>query len=203
MSKNKPKRESGYAADILSDLDDYLSALVEEPEQKPTEPPKDLGNTCSECRVGSSPAIHAASSGHTGCLKEILGKIDKQELVAERSENGATVAHIAARRGDLQCLRMVLSVDNSLCTIGDVRGATPLHVCAHHGFADCLVCLLDSEGSANQPDADGATPIHFAAAAGHMNCLRVLLENGRGDPNAQTQSGETPGIVYKILWDSL
>ncbi len=190
------RNSTNLTVDVLCDLDDYLASLAEEPEEEVEddvfEPSPDAEDACPSCRVNSSPLICAATSGHSGCLKVILSK-GNCDLASERSENGATLAHILARKNEIECLRIVIAADYSLCTVGDARGATPLHVCAHHGHADCLVCLIDNGGSANQKDFDGATPVHFAAASGHLNCLKMLLERGKGDPNPQTKSGETPG----------
>ena len=54
--------------------------------------------------------------------------------------------------------------------------------------------VLESGAEASLGDFDGATPVHFAAASGHLECLKKLVEKGNGDPNAQTESGETPGM---------
>lgn len=203
MSQSRP---SSNPVDVLDDLDSYLACLTDgqdnddsESTSSQEEDERNLGDACTECRASDSPLILAVTSGHNGCVREILSARDSLYLGSMLSENGATLAHLAARRGDLECLRAIVTADDSLCTIGDIRGATPLHVCAYHGYNDCLECLLDSGGSADQKDFDGATPIHFAASSGHIQCLKVLLEKGNGDPNAQTLSGETPGIFYHLI----
>ena len=198
MSQGRP---FSNPVDVLDDLDSYLACLTEGQDKEDRESitsqeedERNLGDACTECRASDSPLILAVTSGHKGCIREILSVRDSLKLGSELSENGATLAHLAARRGDLECLRVIVTADDSLCTTGDVRGATPLHVCAYHGYNDCLDCLLDNGGSADQKDFDGATPIHFAASSGHFECLKVLLKKGKGNPNAQTLSGETPGI---------
>jgi ankyrin repeat protein len=206
MAKARPSIASNPAlkgaAEVLNDLDTFLSGVGDEEEEKVQESDEitlDFGDTCPECRAGTSPMILAVKNGHTGCLKELLERnLDEIDLISVLSENGATLAHIAARKGDLEALKAVISADVSLCEVGDIRGATPLHVCAYHGRLDCLSCLLESGAEANLGDFDGATPVHFAAASGHLECLKKLVERGNGDPNAQTESGETPGIFLKI-----
>lgn len=207
MSKSRP---SSNPVDVLDDLDSYLACLAEDQDDQETESDssqteedaQDLGDACTECRASDSPLILATTSGHKGCLREILNARDSLKLDSVLSENGATLAHIAARRGDLECLRLVVTADSGLCTTGDIRGATPLHVCAYHGYLDCLVCLLDKGGVADQKDYDGATPLHFAASSGHLECLKALLDKGNGSLNAQTLSGETPG-TYLIVYLSI
>lgn len=202
MAKVRPSIASNPAlkgaAEVLNDLDTFLSGVGGEEEEKGQELDEialDFGDACTECRVGTSPMILSITSGHTGCFKELLERnLDEIDLTSVLSENGATLAHIAARKGDLESLKAIISAEVSLCEVGDIRGATPLHVCAYHGRLDCLSCLLESGAEASLGDFDGATPVHFAAASGHLECLKKLVEKGNGDPNAQTESGETPGM---------
>ena len=205
MAKVRPSLASNPAlkgaAEVLNELDTFLSGIGDEEEGKGQETDEitlDFGDACAECRAGTSPMILAVTSGHTECLKEMLdGNLDELDLTYVLSENGATLAHIAARKGDLEALKAVVTAEQSLCEVGDIRGATPLHVCAYHGHLDCLSCLLESGAEANLGDFDGATPVHFAAASGHLECLKKLVEKGNGDPNTQTESGETPGKMVR------
>ena len=183
---------------VLEDLDTYLARVSEEEEEDAEEGETaneevNLGDACAECRANACPLMGAVTSGHKGCLKEMLSVRGELDLSTVRSENGATLAHIAARKGDLETLQMLVGAEPSLCEIGDVRGATPLHVCAYHGHLDCLSSLLTNGAQADQKDSDGATPVHFASASGHLHCLKELINRGKGNPNEQTQSGETPG----------
>ena len=201
MAKVRPSLASNPAlrgaSEVLDDLDTFLSDVGGDEDDKShyaDDIPLELGNACAECRAGTSPLILAVTSGHINCLKEMLkNSIDHLDLAAVVSENGATLAHIAARNGDTETLKAVITAEQALCEVGDIRGATPLHVCAYHGHLDCLTCLLDGGADANLGDFDGATPAHFASASGHLECLKKLIDVGRGDPNAQTESGETPG----------
>ena len=198
MAKVRPSLSSNPAlrgaSEVLDDLDTFLSDIAEDEEgQEGDELSIEPGNACAECRGGTSPLVLAVTSGHSYCLREILKHSAELDLISVLSENGATLAHIAARRGDLDALKTVLTAEPSLCTVGDIRGATPLHVCAYHGHVDCLSCLLEAGADANLGDFDGATPVHFAAASGHLECLKKLVDKGKGDPNVQTESGETPG----------
>ena len=203
MAKVRPSLSSNPAlrgaTEVLNDLDSFLSDIAEDEEgQEEDELSIEPGNACAECLAGTSPLILAVTSGHSYCLREILKHSAEIDLTSVLSENGATLAHIAARKGDLDTLKTILTAERSLCTVGDIRGATPLHVCAYHGHVDCLSCLLEAGADANLGDFDGATPVHFAAASGHMECLKELVDKGKGDPNVQTESGETPGKLNMV-----
>lgn len=188
--------------DILEDLDSFLARVSDEEKENDEEELErpELGYACKDCRNALSPVMAATLNTHRGCLKEILEAQGRSvSLSVYRSESGATVAHHAARRGDLETLQLLLGADQSLCKAGDVRGATPLHVCAYHGQLECLSCLLEKDAWADQKDFDGATAVHFAAASGHLDCLKELVLRGKGNPNEQTQSGETPGMSVRLL----
>lgn len=184
---------------VLEDLDAFLEEEEDECRSEGHEdiedaiPKLDLGGSCVECRRASSPLVAAVSSGHRGCLQELLSTQFCLDLHSVRVDNDATLGHIAARKGELECLRLLLEADQSLCEVGNSKGATPLHVCAYHGHVDCVRCLLSEGRCGLARDQDGATAIHFAAASGHTECLRVLIEEAGGDPNEQTNGGETPG----------
>ena len=189
-------------AAILDDLDSFLAHVGSDDDadlhwsdsSEEESEGEDFGDACAKCTAGFPPVLRAVTSGHTGCLKEILRVSGDMKLRDVLTENGATLAHVATRRGDLEALQAVVEADSFLCRTGDVHGATPLHVCAYHGRLECLSLLLAAGGDPSQRDFDGATPVHFAAASGHQSCLKALVEEGKGDPNQQTNSGETPGI---------
>ncbi len=178
--------------DALEDLDTYLGEVFSADEEEE----EGVRGLCSECCVSPTPLVSATNSGHTECLTKMLAAQASQRLPLSsvRCENDATLSHLAARRGDREMLKLLLSAEPSLGTTGDVRGATPLHVSAYHGYTDCLAYLLENGSRANHGDQDGATAVHFAAASGHIGCLKELVKKGDGDANAQTNTGETPGI---------
>lgn len=179
--------------EVLDDLNFFLDQLSEGEEDEDKEERLYVGDACHECRVNRCPAMSALLSRHGGCLKEIMQANDAENISAIRSGNGATLAHIAAREGDTEALKLLLKNDASLGKVGDIRGATPLHVCAYHGHEDGLVSLLDAGAEVDQPDFDGATAVHFAAASGHLESLKLLVQRGGGNVNARSTSGETPG----------
>ena len=181
---------------VLGDLDSFLDRLSEGEEDEEEEDGVRLlvGEACHECRVEPCPAMAALHAGHGGCLREILRANDEETILGVRSGGGtATLAHVAARRGDTEALGVILAKASPLAREGDERGATPLHVCAYHGHDEALVSLLEAGGDADQPDSDGATPVHFAAASGHLDSLKALVERGGGKVNVRSNSGETPG----------
>ena len=194
--------------EVLDDLDSFLDLVSEGEDEGRGENDGEgtlfyAGDACHKCRVTGCPPMTALLAGHVGCLREILSANDEDTLSSVRSGNGATLAHVAARKGDAEALKLVLECTSGLVKVGDVRGATPLHVCAYHGHEEGLSSLLEAGAEADQPDLDGATAVHFAAASGHLQSLKILVERGGGDANARCSGGETPGTLCVCVCASL
>jgi ankyrin repeat protein len=75
----------------------------------------------------------------------------------------------AARVGDLQQLRDVLTVDN----VNDVdRGWTALHWAASYGHDECVKFCIEMGANVNARTNVGWTPLHFASFQEHVNVVR-------------------------------
>ena len=149
---------------------------------------------CFECSSATNVLLESVSNDHTECLRHVLNLRPDIDLHSPQLSNGVALPHVAARKGSIATLKILLEWDPSLALIKDYKGTTPLHVSAYHNRLDSVKYLLyNSDSSANAKDSDGATPVHFAAASGNLECLKELCETGKGDINATTNSGETPG----------
>ena len=153
-----------------------------------------IGNCCIACSQKSNSILQAVSAGHVHCLRTLLecGPSPTVDMLYQYGAEG-TLAHIAARNGWLDVLKILLNANQSYLGAVNERGATPLHTCASFGHVGCLRYLLKLGSSASARENDGATAVHLAAVAGHLDCLKVLVEVGRADTNVTNNSGETPG----------
>ncbi len=149
------------------------------------------GDYCRACVQSSDPLFNAVSTGHVSCLRTLLARRDL-DLLCQYGAEG-TLAHIAARNGWLDVLKLLVSANKSYMATVNERGATLLHTCASFGHVACLKYLLKQGSSATARENDGATAVHLAAVAGHLDCLRALVEDGRAETNVTTNNGETPG----------
>lgn len=156
---------------------------------------------CTACAASSNPLLEAVNFDHLNCLKVILQHQPELDLFAPLLTIGVTITHVAARRGCLEVLQILLEHDPSLAMARDYKGATPLHISSRHGQLLCLrYLLLNTDTSANVKDSDGATPVHFAAISGSLDCLKELCMTGKGNVDCTTISGETPGMMYSVLY---
>jgi ankyrin repeat protein len=82
----------------------------------------------------------------------------------------------AARSGDLQQLRVALTVGN--VNDGDFDGWTALHYAARDGHDECVKFCIEMGASVNARTNDGWTPLHFASWERDTNVVRALLDAG-------------------------
>ena len=181
----------------LKQLNSYLPSVPEDDGNSSLRSPGRVSTDdfcCTACSFASKPINQAVITNHVHCLKKLIRCTPNSIDISSKSNKGTTLVHIAARHGSLDVLKVLVETDRSLIRTLDYKGATPLHACAYYGNVACLRYLLQIGSSATMKDNDGATAVHFAAVSGHLDCLKELIETGRGDSNAKTNSGETPGM---------
>jgi ankyrin repeat protein len=117
----------------------------------------------------------------------LLGITDELLLTAETKPPSVFTA---ARRGDLQILKELVSEEN--LDQKDSRGLTSLWIAAAYGKTNIVDFLL-SKGADLKVKAQisGLTPLHIAALNGQKDVVELLLAKGV-DINARTTAGETP-----------
>lgn len=200
---NRQHRLSSRAADALDDLDSYLARVSHDDSDTDsldsdlnihsTISLRDLSDVCNKCKSVTFSITSAILLNHRKCLECLLGSLANLSNCEVSAEDGTTPIHVAAKRGNREFLELLITKDKSLAETKDTRGATATHVLCYNGHHKCLPWILKNGGSAAHKDVDGATPAHYAAASGNLECLKELIQTGKGDPNAQTYSGETPG----------
>lgn len=103
---------------------------------------------------------------------------------------GDGAIHIAARNGDLDCLRLLLKKSPDLLTAQGSKHRFPVHFAADSPKPDALKLLLAQGADPNAKANDDWTPLHAAAQAGHLANIRVLLNHC--PPDAPSTAGVTP-----------
>jgi ankyrin repeat protein len=100
---------------------------------------------------------------------------------------------IASEDGDLQQLRVALTVNN----VNDVDedDFTALHFAAFSGRVDCVKLCIKMGANVNARTGWGLTPLHCASLDGRTNIVRLLLEWVRVD--AAGEDGRTP--LYRAI----
>ena len=108
-----------------------------------------------------------------------------EACVSIKDYKNVTSLHRAARKGDVNSMRLLLNHVKQTSDLNTQRydGRTPLHLAlmnrlAHPAATDELVALLlDAGASAVAPDDHNETPLHIAARSGSVTTIRLLLRH--------------------------
>ncbi|KAH8878003.1 Alpha-latrocrustotoxin-Lt1a [Schistosoma japonicum] len=122
---------------------------------------------------GFAPIHTAANSGSFELINICLQH--KPDILV-KDNNGQTVLHYAALRGDLECIKLIIEnikpeEQFTLIHCSNDKEETCLHIAAKHNF-------VNMGAQINQPDVNGYTPIMSAAIKGSVNTCNYLLNNG-------------------------
>lgn len=94
-----------------------------------------------------------------------------------RDAKGEQLSHLAASKGHVDILKLLVSRDVDLLSY-DASGRTPMHHAALHGCLNCLAFLVEHDLDITLTDSKGAMPLHLAAARNHVNCVRFIVQQG-------------------------
>ncbi|HUS09163.1 MAG TPA: ankyrin repeat domain-containing protein [Pyrinomonadaceae bacterium] len=86
----------------------------------------------------------------------------------------------AARAGNADTVRSLLSSPNVDVNGVDENGNTPLIEAARFGHDEVVTALLIAKADVNSKNDEGKTALMLAAEAGHDETVRVLTQAGAG-----------------------
>jgi ankyrin repeat protein len=105
-----------------------------------------------------------------------------------------TSLHLAARTGQLDIVKFLLSKNASLHAVSSVD-YDALKYAAVGGFVAVASTLLDSGAARDTPSAtDGNTALHLAAVYGHANVVQLLMRGAKGE-NHPVHMANTSGLT--------
>ncbi len=99
--------------------------------------------------------------------------------------------HDAAKGGDLERVKTLISGNPNLVSSKDTDGATPLHWAAFFGHKAVAELLLSHSADINAKTGDGTTPLHWAAREDAKDVAELLIAN-KADINSKDDQGDTP-----------
>ncbi|KIL89271.1 hypothetical protein FAVG1_07665 [Fusarium avenaceum] len=103
-----------------------------------------------------------------------------------------TPLHIACRKGQHECLRLLLNEVNVSLEKEASRGLTALHFAAISGNTAIINELVGLGHSVTVSSDTGDTPLHFAADKGHLFAVKTLIDLGALDTaNASYSTART------------
>ncbi|KAJ3100790.1 hypothetical protein HDU96_010226 [Phlyctochytrium bullatum] len=104
---------------------------------------------------------------------------------------GSLPLHIAASRGHIEVVVMLIDRAGALTDMPDSQNETALLKAAYNGHSDVITFLLDRNADPNHKDNDEWTPLHNACSRGHYFAAKILIEGG-AEVNSQSKTGFTP-----------
>lgn len=135
--------------------------------------------------LGESALVYAVNARHPEVADLLLSKgADISPIPGED-----TVLMIAARRGDVELVKQLISAGAKLATQRR-DGAQAIHHAAEAAKSDVVRELLDRGADVAAKMSNGWTPLLVAARRGWLDVVRVLLARG-ADPNVVALHGTT------------
>ena len=112
--------------------------------------------------------------------------------INELGDNGDTVLHCAANRGNTDTVRLLCTVEGVDVTLQNKEGRTALHCAADRGHTDTVRLLCTVEGVDVTLQSNwGRTALHCAADSGHTDTVQALCTVEGVDVNLQGKDGCT------------
>lgn len=97
----------------------------------------------------------------------------------------------AARFGDLDRVKSLLSAEPELVNVKDDEGFLPLHWAARFDHRDVAKFLLTHRAEVDGRESHEMTPLHIAASSSSEDVAALLIEHG-ADINARDNNGDAP-----------
>ena len=132
---------------------------------------------------GSANELHSAA--RAGSVERTIALLSRGVIDIDEGEpTGMNPLMIAAIRGHLRVVEILLEKGADVSAVDDDAGFSPLHCSAAAGQVAATKVLVKAGADleAVVSSADG-TPLHVAARTGHSEVVRVLIEAG-ANPNS-------------------
>jgi len=113
-----------------------------------------------------------------GDLEKVKVLISKDSgWVHKRDQAGKTAVHIAAEKGYLDILTLLLD-HGGLKDKGNENQITPLHYACYNNHLDCVKLLVERGAGVNKANNQSLSAISFAVLKDNLEVARFLLLNG-------------------------
>ena len=136
-------------------------------------------NVCCSSKTNDNlNIVHlAADIGNPRMMSLVLSQPESFNLVNEGNNYGATALHLAAGKGHLKCVELLL--DKGAMIHRCHAGYSPFLYACYKGFSEVARSLLEAHPfQLNWLNDDGDSALHVSAKAGHAAVVKMLLDFG-------------------------
>ncbi|XP_074707684.1 ankyrin repeat domain-containing protein 24 isoform X4 [Strix uralensis] len=135
--------------------------------------------------------LQAVDYNDAGKVTSLL--VRKGLVPTKLDSEGKSAFHLAAMRGNVDCLEAMLAHGVDAMT-KDSSGYTALHLASKHGHPQCVSKLLQASCPVDVADGSGRTALHHAAVSGCISCSEILCDF-KAPLNIKDKDGSTPLIL--------
>ncbi|KAM6231542.1 ankyrin repeat domain-containing protein 24 isoform 2-T2 [Spheniscus humboldti] len=135
--------------------------------------------------------LQAVDYNDAGRVTSLL--VRKGLVPTKLDSEGKSAFHLAAMRGNVDCLEAMLAHGVDAMT-KDSSGYTALHLASKHGHPQCVSKLLQASCPVDVADGSGQTALHHAAVSGCISCSEILCDF-KAPLNVKDKDGSTPLIL--------
>ncbi|KAM3873841.1 ankycorbin [Diretmus argenteus] len=135
--------------------------------------------------------LAAVEHGEVEKVASLLAK--KGASAIKLDSEGKSALHVAATRGQTDCLSVILAHGADL-SITDAAGLSALHLAAKNNHVECAKKLIQSKCAVDAVDSSGKTALHHAALSGSIQTVQLLCEH-KSPINLRDADGFTPLLL--------
>lgn len=134
-------------------------------------------------------------------LSKAKAALDAGADVNMCSLTGSRPLHVAARKGSMPLVQLLLNTPKVRLDQQDHEGYTPLMVAALNGHSDVVSKLLICHADPTRILGNGETALHLASNCSSKGVASALLEFGADVTAKTSDSGMTP-LHYAAMYDN-
>ncbi|KAM4013312.1 ankyrin repeat domain-containing protein 35 isoform 2-T2 [Anomaloglossus baeobatrachus] len=136
--------------------------------------------------------LEAVEKGDTKKVSSLLSK--KQIRATKTGPSGESAFHLAASRGLVDCISVILSHKVEINAKTD-DGCTALHLAASNCHPECVKLLLQRGAHEDSIDFHSRTPLHCAATSGCVSSVLLFCDAEDTVLDAADDDGRTPLMI--------
>ncbi|XP_067650360.1 ankyrin repeat domain-containing protein 50-like [Haliotis asinina] len=143
----------------------------------------------SRGKDGMTPLMRVAYYGHKKVFYLFMREGGETKLVDDRGYN---ILHLAALSGQVEMVKIILSLTTVDINSRTHTGQTPLMTAAYEGHKDVFEFLLSKGANVSYVDDKGDNILHHASYGGHTEMVQYILSQDLVNINIRGKYGATP-----------